>query len=297
VSASVHPFTIYEAEVRLFAVGADGEIDTEEWLGGCAESLEIEGEYETLPVEIPGRPRPRIHHLAESWRVRMTNVRTIETGNTPRTVRIRRNQEYALVAIWWDEQERAWLKQCFLGVKGQPPALTADNIFQRLAFDAEEMIALAGSGARPEFDLIRNGEVWYVDAGGRTLFYRYDGAARVFTATADADPDEAEIIESGDDITITIGGAVALEATADGIETGEIVAEGGTLLTDLPRLEFWSGNTRTASLSVAHFVVPSLLESDAAPGASSTVDFYTPDWLFSLTSARAVAPEFNERTP
>lgn len=295
---SAHPFTIFEAEVRLFTVTSEGEIDARQWIGACVETLEIEPEYEELAVQYPGCRHARTYHADESRRITMTNVAAIDTAPPARTVQLERNREYALVVVWHDREAGFWLKRCFLGVKAQPAALTAQNIYQRLRFTAEDDIEIAGSGTRPAFDLVRHGEVFYVgDDGERVLFYRFDALTRDFTATPEADADLAEIVvASSGELTITIGGAEALMAGATGVEVGRIIATGGTLLADRPRLEFYTGSTRCASLSADRFVAPSLRESAIAPGASANVEFFNPGWLFSFTGARAVAPEFFERT-
>jgi hypothetical protein len=293
---SAFPFTIFEADVRLFTVGPEGEIEDEVWIGGCAETLEIRGERAEMRVEYPGRSAAMIRHGDESWRITLSNVRTVQVGKDwVQTPEIEHDREYALVIVWWDTGQRLWLKECYLGVKGQPASLSPQNIFQQLTFAAEQRVPVGGSVTAPRFDLVRNGSVIHVAPDGRrTLIYRYDGARRVFLPTTRFSAPMAQITSAGASLTVTIGGFTALTGNASGITVGRLIAKGGTRLQETPRLEFFSGIERVASLSCGSLVVPRAREATSSE-ASDDVEFNPVTWLFSLTTRRAVAPEFIER--
>lgn len=293
---SAFPFTIFDADVRLFTVGPEGEIEDEVWIGGCAETLEIQGERDEMRVEYPGRGSAVVRHGEERWRISMSNVRTVQAGKEwVQPVEIERDREYALVCIWWDIDLRVWLKECYLGVKGQPPSLSPQNIFQQLAFTAEDRISVAGSTTAPRFDLVRNGRVIHVAPDGRrTLIYLYDGGRRTFLPTSRFSAPMAAITGAGPNLSITIGGFTALTANATGITIGRLYGK-GTRLQETPRLEFFSGQQRVASLSRGTLAVPQVREQPATPEVSDDVEFHAAAWLFSLTFRRAVAPEFKER--
>lgn len=143
-------------------------------------------------------------------------------------------------------------------------------------------------------DRIRLGQVYLVQDGRRTLLYLYSLGARRFTPIGDTT--QASIHDGQADlVTIAIGGETVLSATPAGVEvTGEIVALGGSALADDPRLEFWVGSVRCASLSAARLAVADVLESGAAPTGGRNMAMGLDEWMFSFTGHRAVAPEFIE---
>jgi hypothetical protein len=147
---------------------------------------------------------------------------------------------------------------------------------------------------RRKGDRIRIGQVYYFDAAGRrTPIYTYDRDTRRFQRIADA----PALIDDSDAaaVRIAIGGQDALIATADRTVAGEFIAVGGSELADLPRLEFWVGAVRCASLSVHRLAVADLRESVRPDGDERQIAFGMRDWIFSLGDKRAVAPSYRER--
>lgn len=147
---------------------------------------------------------------------------------------------------------------------------------------------------RRKGERIRIGQVYYFDAGGlRTPLYTYDLRTRRFQRIGEA---PAVIDDSDPAITrISIGGYEALTATAERTLAGEFIGLGDTVLEDTPRLEFWVGSIRCASLSVQRLAVADLRESAQPDKHERQMAFGMSEWFLSFGGSRAVAPSFHER--
>lgn len=296
-SQDTQPFIVYQADFRVFTVDADGDPLARQFIGGSADEIEMSGEFVPRRVQYHGRARATEYHEDEMWSITVGNVRAVDYSGTAAPPRQVRNRELAIVVVWFDGELGLWVKRCYLGVKEQPAHIEKRHLQQTLRYSAEEMREIAGTGAKPDFSLIRQGEVFYIgEEGEQILLYTYDPATRTFTEVdGDSIPALAEIATGvAGELTIEIGGDEALFANVDGVRAGEWLAVGGSFLeANAARLEFWLGAKRCASVSVDQVAAPSLNEQASSP--NSGVEFYNPDWLFSLATDGAYALNFFDR--
>lgn len=291
------PFTIYEADVALYAVDGLGVPVDQIWIGESQERLILDGNFQERAVEYHGAPSARIYHEAESYSVEIGNSwQHDQSASKPRMPVLRRNQAYALVVVWFDRELGIWNKRLYGGVKAQPLHIEGVAVEQTMRLRAETMVELAGIGDKPDLAFAIVGEVVYRNEDESTLLYTYDFDAQEFAVV-----DPARLIgraeldfTTPDELNITIGGDLALRATDAGVQVNELIGQGGTFLDDSPRLEFRRG-ARTAALSQGgRLAVANAVEQATSPAIPGNIEMVNPGWLFSLSAPKAYAPEFLE---
>lgn len=294
-----NPFTIYQADVGLFTVDSAGLALSQVWIGEGQERLMLDGEFRERVVEYHGRPSAQIYHEAESHTIEIGNVwQHDQSTGVGRMPVLNRNQRYALVIVFFDDEARVWTKLLYSGVTAQPLHLDGVAVEQTLRLKAETLLQVTGIGAKPDLTFGYYGTVVYRNGDESVPLFTYDFSTHTFTVIdPDLLPGRADLdLSTPGEFTISIGGQVALHATSTGVEVRELVASGGTFIDESPRLEFKRG-TRTASLSqTGRFAVANAIEQSSAPAPALSDDFETgnPSWLFSISGPTAFAPEFLE---
>jgi hypothetical protein len=166
-------------------------------------------------------------------------------------------------------------------------------------FTAAFMDEDSGLGARPNFSAVLTGKLRYLTANENTLLYRYDFETDTYSAVnAGLLSTRANIVVDPTQFRIDFDGVTALKVTSTQLQVEELSAIGGTFLLGVvyPRLEWWRGPKRMASLSaVGELAVPDVSEVDVDPEIENS--FQMPvngAWGATLAPKRAYAKEFAE---
>lgn len=301
---SEQPLQVFDATFALYRVDANDEITgagSALFLGAAAEKASMSGEFTERPVARHGQRYQRVYHEDEVHRIEIENVRTVSAAESaPAAVELRRNERYALVVVWYDYDTEAWAKRTYLGVTAQPVKISDNHIMQTIRLRAESLETdTAGFGEKPSLDIARGGEVRYIGDDTRVL-YTYARDGRVFhTVDEDLLDGRATIEFSGGAMLVKFDGVLAMSAAAAGIEVASLDATGATYSDDTPRLEFWMGGVRRASLTAAGaLVVANITEgevpADIIPAMNAAAGNGTGAWLFTLQSGGITCPEILE---
>ncbi len=256
-------FTLFEADVSLYPAGPGDEpaLDTPVWIGACAERLRISGDFivaETRPV---GRRYPKRHplvlqHQISIGRVWVQEWDTLETFNPT-------NGRFVLDIVWWQEnvgavadEEDLWKRRTYYGVTIRQDELesndlnsTAGQFSENQVFDAEYYVETGGSGTPPALSATIPMRVDYRGADGTVTLYTYDPDTKLFTETAAGiTAGRASINYGGASTTILFGAFPSLQLNSGEVLYASFMAGAAPTITDQPRLEFWRGNARLATL-------------------------------------------------
>lgn len=290
---NLRAFSVLDATVAIYETD-ENDVPVGDPVKLLADSLAVEPRVQNIPVLEHGRAFSGERCVDVSWSVVMQRPRTITlTGAS--TARVQwepqRNVRYALVVVWHDVVRAVWEKQVFLGVTGAHASLDGANILSAIPLRAERRLTpTAGKATTPDFSISHQGDLRYVAADGtRTVLYTIsDGQFTVVDSGLLAT--RATVTVDGSEMTVHFGSdAHVLTATATELNVTEIVSMGATFGETLPRVEFYSGNTRVASLDATGALhVASLTESATEPDeATGELDIRTTDdeWLFTLTAS------------
>lgn len=295
------PFTIHQAEFALYLADDNFNAGTASlFLGGCLEDLSPESEFVPHRLEHHGEPIARTIHVDERHKFTVKNIWSLqrETNFIPMPLR---NQQYAFVVVWFNEENRTWAKRIYLGVTadGQKLPTESEVVKHQVPFTASFMDEESGLGAKPNLSAVLTGKIFYVTGNERTLLYRYDFETDMYAVVnASLLQGRAEIVTDATQFRIDINAVPALKATSTELQVGELTAIGGTFLlgTVYPRLELWRGPKRMASLSGAgELAVPDITERDDEPDVLH--GFRIPvngSWVATIGPRRTYALEFVE---
>ena len=296
------PLTLRDASTGLFLVDENDVPNAQVWLGLNAERLTLEGTYKERVLQYPGVPYGQAHQEDEDHTIELQLVwlHDVSTG-AARMPTLVRGVRYQFVCVWSDPEAGVWTRRVYTGVTAQPNRI--EDFTQTIKLRAEQMFEFAGTGTAPLVVAALPGVVTYVNGFARLNLYHYD-----FITDSYAPIDAGMLVGralidltvSGQ-CTITFGGTdsipgvPALHATAALCQVKHLAATGGTFLDVSPRLEWYRGTTRAASLSATGVLaVANAHEQPAQPAVSDDFVAASGSWLFSISGARAYAPDFAE---
>lgn len=295
------PFTIHQAEFALYLADDNFNAGTASvFLGGCLEDLSPESEFVSHRLEGHGEPIARTTHVDERHKFTVKNIWSLQRG-TNFVPMPQRNQQYAFVVVWFDEETKTWAKRIYLGVTADGQKLPTENevIKHQVPFTAGFMDEDSGLGAKPNLSAVLTGKIFYVTGNERTQLYRYDFQTNLYSSVNPVlFPGRAEIVTDATQFRIDINATPALKATSTELQVEELTAIGGTFLLGVvyPRLEWWRGPKRMASLSGAgELAVPDVSEVDVDPAVEN--GFKIPvngSWVATIGPKKTYAKEFTE---
>lgn len=295
------PFTIHQAEFALYLADENFNAGSAPvYLGGCLEDLSPESEFVPHRLEHHGEPIGRTVHVDERHKFTVKNIWSLERGTNFLPMPAR-NQQYAFVVVWYSEQTQTWAKRIYLGVTADGQKLPTENevVKHQVPFTAGFMDEESGLGAKPNLSAVLTGKIFYVTGNERTQLYRYDFETNLYAAVnASLLQGRAEIVTDATQFRIDINAVPALKATSTELQVGELTAIGGTFLlgTVYPRLEWWRGPKRIASLSGdGELAVPDVSEVDIDPNVEN--GFKIPvngSWVATIGPKKTYALEFSE---
>lgn len=266
------PFTIYEAEVAVYAADRLGQVagDLLFEVEGVLEGLSLEVAYATRRIEAHGEPYVRRYHEDEEHKLVLRDLHRVRRLDS-RVFTPARNQSVILVARFIDGATGAWMKRTYFGGKFSGQQIALDPVAAvSLPFEAARMSESSGLAEPPALTPSAIGTVRYVDAFGTVALYTYDFDTHALAALdASLLAGRAAIAEAGGAIRISFAGVDAVVITSDGIACKAFSAVGGTSpiqTAAVPRLEFWDAFSRMAVVTAAgELAVTNAAEVDAAP--------------------------------
>lgn len=271
------PFTIHQGEYALYRADAEGEaIGQAVYLGGKFEDLSPEQTFVGQRIDAHGSPYGRTVHVDERHSFTVRNLWAIQRGRNVLPAPTR-NQQYVFVVVFYDEQTKTFAKRIYFGVTADGQKLPTDDqvVRHQVPFSAGYMVEQGGIGIRPDLTAQLLGEIRYVTPAEEGLLYYYDFATDTYVAPFPADLEgRAKIVNDLTQFRVNFDldgngqGIPALKVTSDKLRVNELTGIGGTFLLGptTPRIEWWYGARRMASLSGAgELSVPDIVETLADP--------------------------------
>ena len=259
---SGNAFIIEEANITLRTGDENG---LEYWIGGCANNLSLNKEFQERPIETPGQPYSEADHENESHVIEMENVWLMKTDgpDLPLMPFMQRGQAYALVIEWRDRETGYQNKRTYRGVTWRAQKV-GSQAMQNVTFRAQSMAEYAG------FET-----VYYVSGRIRTPIYRYNPGTETFTMVGEGDDVTGlgEIRRSSGKVEIFVEGVLALRADADGVAVDALRAIGTTTVPIPPRLEFLLDSRVATVTKEGELVAGNLYEDDALFAAAKGMIF------------------------
>lgn len=297
-------FTQWECEMAAWAADADGwPLDVLLWLGGCVNRSDFTQGFADERAERSGIPFPDLKMLEEEHRVTLENLWGQRTDEEPYvTPGVSRDARAVVVFLWVDEDSGFWVKRTYYNAQFNPFVFSSENeVFeQKIEMRAGWMFEERGKlvDGRPTLTAGAVAVVRYVSISENLPLYTYAMGSGLFTAVAPT-AGRATIAAGVDGphvFTIKFNGTKALAIKADGtLHLGSVTAIGGTFVSTLPRLDFYVGAQRIASLSSAGELATPTLQGDTAANPGLLEDFELSDgsWRASLdrTGVYAAAVE------
>ena len=286
------PLQLLNAMVTFYRTDAAGNAFLQEWMGGIAENLTLTETPKERILERSGAARGQARHEEVEYGIEWESLWLHNGTAMPR---IGRNVRLVAVIVWQEEESGAWNRRTYYGVTGRSQRIQTSPMFTE-SLRAEEMAEDTGMGVAPTGPGSPRALVRYCDG-----FEMLDVAAcaldtGVWTPLADAgDAPVALDFSTAGEVVISIRGAAAMGADAEGVWANELVEFSGTP-TGLrgARAEFWIGLARLAVLTADGKLLCGLRETADRPMADPAFHFANPAWLFSFWNGAVWAPRLRE---
>lgn len=294
------PFIIQDAHVYLYTVDAADAPLLAVYLGGCAETIQLEQTLVPRRLEYHGLRYAREKHDDEEHLIEIKNVwlhdRSTATPRMP--AGHARNVRYALVIIWEDDEAGVWTKRTYYGATARGQRIE-DSTYESLKFRAESLIESAGTLETGDPSALPgvSGVVRYIGDVEVVDLYDYDADTAAFTVI---DPallaGRAEVHVEAGFAEIFFNGVPALYATTASTAITRLIATGSTILDQVPRLEFRLMQARVAALGADGTLVVINLAEGGNPELGADFEFRTSEneWLFSFNAPKSFFPQIRE---
>ena len=299
------PFSQWEADIAVYLSDASGNVAAGAapvWLGGTPSKSNFSDGFKQEEANISGQPGVNIQHLEETHGIELENVwmaradQPVDGVIPVEVLGLDRNQFYSIAIIWTDEETGVWVKRVFYGVKLPELSMSTENqvMAQKMKFEGGTMLQTAGTAQQmPNEGVAIYGRVLFVNALGQaTDIYNYDFGTRVFSPVPPGISGDS-VGWDGSESEITVAGMVALIVTEAGqVQVEQLTAIGGTY-NSAPRLDFYAGASRIASVSAAGVLAAtSFHETHADPGLPLGFALVDGDgnWLATIDATGVYAP-------
>jgi hypothetical protein len=251
--------TLLEAEIRLYREAPDGSVDigSAPVIIGSAERLRLKDgliEVETRPT---GTNHPRVHHLGEIHEISIERVWRLDERALV-DYQLQLNQRYVLVMGWTEDvaERPVWYSRTYYGVTDQTAEMEAQSRQgsltpeHSLQWRAEQLVCDGGDGVYvfQEDQIDPEMYVQWVKGWETLRLFDYD-TVNGFTETSAGISGGRASISTAGDLLISIEGEAAMRVEDGELVVGELIEAPGIAAIDSPRLEFWRGSQRLATLS------------------------------------------------
>ena len=262
--------SLLESTVTLYPTDATGApiLASPIWSGVTVENLTIKERWLKTETKPTGAPYPRKHPLIQQYELSLGRVWSLQLPTSDGGLIIT-PQRYVLDIVWQDEDSNDWHRETFYNVTISDRSKTSRDIESGFTdeqiFEAEYMAPPTGGDGSipiPAISATLPLVVRYVPVGGSSLggvdLYAYDPTAHTFTeAVSGISTGRATLAYSGSAgtqafaITFSGAGSPSLAISSAGVLTATAVNQGAPSSAETPRLEFYYGTQRLASLTSA----------------------------------------------
>lgn len=270
--------TLHEATLTLYPAAADGSPITTSplWMGACESSLRIAERWSVVNTRPTASKHQRHHPLSPTYEISISRQWVLKYPLLVDFQATRR--QYVLDIVWREEDTGDWHRNVFYGVTIRDRSRDSrapDEAFEDgQTFDAEYFIPTSGMAptAVPGISSSLPFVIRWRGSEGMLDLYTYDPGTQVFTEiSAGAAATRAEIEYVPDratgELQIIFAGDIdpTLKVDADGMTVPAVLQQ---VPSDdiLPRLEFFYGNRRIATLGQVGLFVFNVNDSGLAAG-------------------------------
>lgn len=303
-SLNTFTHTLLEATLNLYPSNPDGtpQLTSPIWVGVQAEHLSIRERWLKTETRPTASRFPRKHPLVQQWEVNIGRVWALQELNPAGPTFS--NQYYVLDVVWVDEDTHYWHRETFYNVSISERSRSSRNIDEGFTdeqvFDAEYVDPPSGgNGTVPSISETLPLVVRWVGTDGTLDLYRYDATSHNFTeAVTGISSGRATIAYSPNQsgsfsISFNGVGTPALQVHTDGTVIVGSLFQGAPLSGTVPRLDFFYGPTRIASLaSDGTFYSASFDQATPAPGAGEFQIYSNSTLQLTLAATAATADVF-----
>lgn len=249
--------TLPEAVLTLYPANADGtpQLDKAVWLGVEVNGLSIRDRWIKVETRPSGARFPRQHPLVPQYEISIERVWALPLAQLDGFIPT--NSRYVLDIVWTEEDTRDWHREVYYGVtiseRSRESRDRDGEFIEHQVFDAEYFVPSSGLGVITEIPGLLPFTVRWVSANENAVLYRYDlitdfSAGEISTvgrATLAYNPGN----KTGSfDLTFSGEQWPALQVTNGKLEVMAFI-EGPPSPSDLPRVEFYYGPSRLASIT------------------------------------------------
>lgn len=290
-------YTLIEATLTLYGTNADGSpvLTAPIWNGPKAEGFKANAKWIVVKTRPTGATYPRNHPLVPEWSINIARVWALPLealdGFQPGP------GNYVLDVVWVEEETLQWHRKTFYGVTINEHELDAREIdggfTDGQTFDAQYVAISSGEWPVPALGASLPYQVIYSGADGVVPLYSYDTGTAAFTALTDT-TGRATIGYSGSLFQIRFnGGDPVVESNASGLGLSAAL-EAVPFPDELPRLDFYYGTTRLATVSENGLWARSFVESVPAAGPGKFAVKFASSVVATIAAAGVEAAAFDD---
>ncbi len=245
--------TLLEATLTLYPANADGSPRVNEavWSGACADNLRVREQWLHRETRPTGARHPRRHPLVPQFEISIDRVWALPLSQPGGFLAT--HEKFVLDVVWIDEDSGRWHRQTYYGVtiseRSQVSRDTDTGFSDNQVFNAEYRDEpTGGTGTPPAVGADLPYLVKWVSRDETVDLYSYNTSTHVFTALAST-TSRATIANNPFTITFAGDGAPMVDLNTSGVLSAVAFIEGMPTDGDLPRLDFFRGQSRIASVS------------------------------------------------
>lgn len=290
------PFTLYEAEWRLFK---ESSSTVSLYMGGCLEGFNARVTYDSHRMLPHGDPYGYDKNVDESHSIEISNL-WVQQRVTARMPSLNRDGQWILVVVWRDKETGVWAKRTYWKVVQSNQGLMDEGevFYQNLSFSARYMVEESGVGSW-NFTPSNPVSLWYVDEEDSLPLYLYSNK-RFNVIDALLLPDRASVSDTGDSWGLSIGASVVFVADDEGIKANSFTALGGLIPVGVssPRVEIRKASQVLLIVTgLGEVVAPNISEVDVPLEMSDDIIFASNAgtvWRAGITNGILRTVEFSE---
>ena len=268
---------LIEATVTLYPANADGtpQLASPLFTGAAAENLQLMERWLKKTTNASGSRYPKNHPLVAQHGVTIGRLWALPDASVMDWAAD--FNQYVLDILWVEEESLAWHRKTYYGVTisehGWDAKDVENGLVENQIFDAQYVVPASGPAGStpPAIGSVLPYRVIYTDATGSSTLYTYDPASHQFTGVADP-TGKATISYTAGAFAVQFAADTSpvLATTVNGLNyrnhsvyrnsngycPAQFLVRGGIFAgvpspAELPKLEFFYGATRVATITQA----------------------------------------------
>lgn len=250
---------LLECVLTLYPQNADGtpNLDAPIWSGVPAQNLRVADRWIKVETRPTGAPYPIKHPLVPQFEISVERVWALSAENLAGVIP---DQGTCVLDIAWTEEfSGQWHRETYYGVtisdRNRASRNEEQGFTEGLTFDAQYYVLDSGQGAAPPITGTLPMQVIYVDGGSSIPIYNYNPASQAFTQTQSGLAPSLASLAAGNgwpfEIVFAPNQYPVLWLDTSGTTWTFNLVSGAPLASATPRLDFYIGPTRVASLDAS----------------------------------------------